>query len=117
MEKTLIDEFNENHEILKRNNYKIKKLNPNEDNSSEVTNELIDDLNIPKENQNTMKFILYELTGNIYDHSKFTRAYISGRLKNGKYDFVAVNNGISIKNSFKMRAIHSMMNVMCSSKL
>lgn len=48
-----------------------------------------------------MKFIFYELTGNIYDHSKFSEAYISGRLNKNKYDFIFVDNGISIIDSFK----------------
>lgn len=61
MEKTLLDKFNENSKILNET-FEIKKLNETEDNSFEVTNELIDELNVPKENQNTMKFIFYELT-------------------------------------------------------
>lgn len=100
MEKTLLDKFNENSKILNET-FEIKKLNENEDNSFEVTNELIDELNIPKENQNTMKFIFYELTGNVYDHSEFSDACISGRLNNGKYDFIVKDNGISIIDSFR----------------
>lgn len=41
------------------------------------------------------------MTGNIYDHSKFSDGCISGRLIDDKYDFIIVDNGISIKNSFK----------------
>ena len=48
-----------------------------------------------------MKFIFYELTGNIYDHSKFSEGCIFGRLMNAQYDFRVSDNGISIKNSFK----------------
>lgn len=101
MEKTLLEQFNEESRIIDKNEFKIIKLNINEDNSFEVTNELIDYLKIPKHNQNTMKFILYELTGNIYDHSQFSEGCISGRLHNDTYDFIVVDNGISIKNSFK----------------
>ncbi len=101
MEKTLLNQFNENPKILKKEKYNMKKLKVNEDNSFEVTNELIDELNIPKQNQNTVKFIFYELTGNIYDHSEFNDGCISGRLIDGKYDFIIADNGISIRNSFK----------------
>lgn len=100
-EKILLEEFKENPRITNENNYHMKKLNVNEDNSFEVTNELINELNIPKQNQNTMKFIFYELTGNIYDHSKFSEGCIFGRLMNAQYDFRVSDNGISIKNSFK----------------
>ena len=100
-EKILLEEFKENPRITNENKYHVKKLNVNEDNSFEVTNELINELNIPKQNQNTMKFIFYELTGNIYDHSKFSEGCISGRLMNAQYDFRVADNGISIKNSFK----------------
>ena len=100
MEKTLLEQFNEESKIID-NEFKIIKLNIYEDNSFEVTNELIDYLKIPKHNQNTMKFIFYELTGNIYDHSQFSEGCISGRLHNDTYDFIVIDNGISIKNSFK----------------
>ena len=100
-EKILLEEFKENPRITNENKYHVKKLNVNEDNSFEVTNELINELNIPKQNQNTMKFIFYELTGNIYDHSKFSEGCIFGRLMNAQYDFRVSDNGISIKNSFK----------------
>lgn len=101
MEKTLLDKFNENPKILDETKYKIKKLNTKEDNSFEATNELIEELNIPPKNQNTMKFIFYELTGNIYDHSKFSEACISGKSSDGNYDFIVKDNGISISDSFK----------------
>ena len=99
MKKTILEQFNEESKIIDKNEFKIIKLNIYEDNSFEVTNELIDYLKIPKHNQNAIKFIFYELTGNIYDHSKFSEGYISGRLHNDKYDFIVVDNGISIKNS------------------
>lgn len=99
MERTLLDEFNERPNILNET-FHIKKLN-RIDNSFEMTNELLNELNMPKENLNTMKFIFYELTGNIYDHSKFSEACISGRLHNGKYDFIINDNGISIIDSFR----------------
>lgn len=101
MEKTILEEYNENPNILNKNTYKIKKLDSKNDNSFEITNNLLKELNIPKYNQNTMKFIFYELTGNIYDHSKFSEGCISGRSNNGKYDFIFVDNGISIIDSFK----------------
>ena len=101
MEKTILDEINENPTILNKNKYEIKKLGPNNDNSFEVTNNLLEELNIPTENLNTMKFIFYELTGNIYDHSKFSDGCISGRLNNDKYDFIFADNGINIIDSFK----------------
>ncbi|MEE0935673.1 MAG: hypothetical protein U0L42_08370 [Methanobrevibacter sp.] len=100
MRKTILDEFNENPEILTKN-YNIKKLNAENDNSVEITNELLKELNIPKGNQNTLKFIFYELIGNIYDHSKFSDAYISGKSDNHYFDFIFADNGISIIDSFR----------------
>lgn len=101
MEKTLLEEFERNPKILLNENLMIKQLNKINDNSIEATNELISDLNIPKLNQNTLKFIFYELIGNIYDHSKFSEAHIAGRQNKNKYDFIFMDNGISIINSFK----------------
>jgi len=86
MEKTLLEEFERNPKILLNENLMIKQLNKINDNSIEATNELISDLNIPKLNQNTLKFIFYELIGNIYDHSKFSEAHIAGRQNKNKYD-------------------------------
>ncbi len=100
MEKTILDEFNENPKILTRK-YNIKRLDAQNDNSYEITNDLLEELNIPKDNQNTMKFIFNELIGNIYDHSKFSEACISGRLNNDKFYFIFEDNGISIIDSFK----------------
>lgn len=100
MEKTLLDRFNENPKILNET-FNIKKLNRNKDNSSKVTNELVNELNIPNENQNPMKFIFYELTANVYDHSQFSDASISGRLNDEKYDFIIKDDGISIIDSFR----------------
>ena len=100
MSKTILDKFNEKPNILNRT-FKIKKLNKKEDNSFEVTNELLNELMIPEENLNVIKFIFYELTGNIYDHSEFNEACISGRFNNGKYDFIIKDNGISIIDSFR----------------
>lgn len=100
MEKTILDEFNKNPKILTKN-YNIKKLDAQNDNSFEITNELLKELDIPKYNQNTMKFIFYELIGNIYDHSKFSKAYISGKSDNHNFDFIFADNGISIIDSFR----------------
>ena len=100
MEKTLLEEFERNPKILLNENLMIKQLNKINDNSIEATNELISDLNIPKLNQNTLKFIFYELIGNIYDHYKFSEAHIAGRQNKNKYDFIFMDNGISIINSF-----------------
>ena len=60
MEKTLLEEFERNPKILLNENLMIKQLNKINDNSIEATNELISDLNIPKLNQNTLKFIFYD---------------------------------------------------------
>lgn len=105
MEKTLLEKFNENPNMLNET-FEIKRLNRKEDNSFEVTNELLDELDIPKENQNTIKFILYELTGNVYDHSRFSKACISGRFSDGKFDFIVKDDGISIIDSFRNANYH-----------
>lgn len=105
MEKTLLEKFNENPNMLDET-FEIKRLNRKEDNSFEVTNELLDELDIPKENQNTIKFILYELTGNVYDHSRFSKACISGRFSDGKFDFIVKDDGISIIDSFRNANYH-----------
>lgn len=101
MEKRLLDEFYEKQNILKRKNLKIEELNPIKDNSTQATNQIISDLNIPKSKQNILKFICYEMTGNIYDHSKFSKACILGEKNNEKYDLIFIDNGISIIDSFK----------------
>ena len=62
MENTLLKQFIENPKILDEN-YKIKKLNACEDNSFEVTTELIDELDIPKQNQNVLNFPVVLTTG------------------------------------------------------
>ena len=100
MGETLLHEFEKDPKSLLNNNLIIKQLKQI-DNSIEATNELISDLNTPKLNQNTLKFIFYELIGNIYDHSKFSEAHIAGRQNKNKYDFIFMDNGISIINSFK----------------
>ena len=105
MSKTILDKFNEKPDILNRT-YNIKKLNKKEDNSFEVTNELLNELMIPEENLNIMKFIFYELTVNVYDHSEFNEACISGRFNNGEYDFIVKDDGISIIDSFRNANYH-----------
>ena len=61
MKNTLLKRFIENPKILE--NYKIKKLNAYEDNSFEVTTELINELDIPKHNQNVLNFPVVLTTG------------------------------------------------------
>ena len=81
MTKTLLDKFKEYPNILNET-FNMKKLNRTKDNSFEVTNELIDELNIPKENQNTLKFIFYELYINNTEiiAQKIPKEFINGTI-------------------------------------
>lgn len=101
MKKRLLDEFIENPKILMKKDLKIKELTKLHNNSFEMTNSLIEELNIPKLNQNIIKFLAYELTGNIYDHSEFDKAYILGKVNNNTFDLIVMDDGISIIDSFK----------------
>ena len=58
----------------------IKKVNINEDNSNEISDEILRELKINKNNINPLKFIFHELIANIYDHSQFKNAYVMGKM-------------------------------------
>lgn len=79
----------------------IKEIDKFEDNSVEVTNDIIGSLDFPKENITPLKFIFHELIGNIYDHSQFRRSYVMGKSYKHYCDFSFIDDGICISNSFK----------------
>lgn len=71
------------------------------DNSVEITNEILKNLDFKNSNISVLKFIFYELIANIYDHSKFNNAYVMGK-SDGRYcEFGFIDDGISIPQSFK----------------
>ena len=74
----------------------IRKLNKNEDNSIEVTNSILKNLNINNINITALKFIFHELIANIYDHSEFENAIVIGRNNGESFDFIFIDDGISI---------------------
>lgn len=79
----------------------IRKINKSNDNSEEISNEIIDELKLNKNNINTLKFIFHELIANVYDHSKFENAYVMGKLDNNYYEFSFLDDGITIPASLK----------------
>lgn len=112
MDKALLKEFRnyindikDNKTIknyLNKNKYKsYKSLDLNNDNSVEVTNEILNELKIDKLNMTTLKFIFHELISNIYDHSKSKNASIIGICKKDHYEFLFLDDGITIPNSLR----------------
>ena len=126
MEKTLLNEFEKYKEIrngefeirdcehlsttvatllicndgLKLENIKtIRKIEPEKVTSFE--NELLNELEIPKNNKNVINFIVHELRNNIYEHSKFSRGLVMGRAYTNFTDVSFIDNGINIANSLK----------------
>ena len=79
----------------------LKKLNKNEDNSTDVANSILENLNIDKKNISALKFIFHELMINIYDHSKFKNAFVMGKSNGEYYDFSFIDDGIGIPQSLK----------------
>lgn len=79
----------------------IRKVNADNDNSSEIANEIIDNLNLNRNNITSLKFIFHELIANIYDHSKFDTAYVMGKKNENFYEFSFLDNGITIPQSLK----------------
>ena len=79
----------------------IKKVNTNEDNSHEISDEILRELKINKSNINPLKFIFHELIANIYDHSQFKNAYVMGKNDNDYYEFSFLDDGITIPQSLK----------------
>lgn len=78
----------------------IRKVNANNDNSDEVSNEIINELNI-NNNINALKFVFHELIANIYDHSQFENAYVMGGIDGNYYEFSFLDDGITIPASLK----------------
>ena len=79
----------------------IRKVNVNTDNSEEISNEILEELNINQNNITTLKFVFHELIANIYDHSKFENAYVMGKNDGKFYEFGFLDDGITIPASLK----------------
>ena len=79
----------------------IRKVNVNNDNSEEISNDIIKELKINKDNVTPLKFIFHELIANIYDHSKFENAYVMGKKDSDFYEFAFLDDGITIPSSLK----------------
>lgn len=88
-------------ENVKLESENIKEIDSKFDNSIEITNNLLENLNVPKHNVNSMKFIFYELISNIHDHSEFKEAYLMGESIENNFEFTFLDNGITIPQSFK----------------
>ena len=90
---------NMNYKYDEKNSHRTLDLS--NDNSTEVTNDILNELEIDKMNVTTLKFIFHELISNIYDHSKTENALIFGKEDNNHFDFVFIDNGITIPCSLK----------------
>ena len=126
MEKTLLNEFEKYEEIrngefeiidcenlsptvatllicndgLRLNTLKtIRKIEPEKVTTFE--NELLHELEIPKNNKNVINFIVHELRNNIYEHSQFNRGLVMGKSYPDFKDISFIDNGINIANSLK----------------
>lgn len=88
-------------ENVKLESENIKEIDSKFDNSIEITNDLLENLNVPKHNVNSMKFIFYELISNIHDHSEFKEAFLMGESIDNNFEFTFLDNGITIPQSFK----------------
>ena len=71
------------------------------DNSVEITNEILKNLDLENNNISVLKFIFHELIANIYDHSEFNNAYVMGKSDGTHCEFGFIDDGISIPQSFK----------------
>ena len=76
------------------------ELDERQDNSVEVTNAILDDLNL-NQNVTPLKFIFHELIGNIYDHSRFKEAHVMGKTNQHYHEFGFIDDGITIPVSLK----------------
>ena len=76
----------------------VMKVNANDDNSDEVSNEILKELNLNKNNYTPLKFVFHELITNIYDHSKFENAYVMEMKDEDYYEFSFLDDGITIPN-------------------
>lgn len=79
----------------------LKQINRTENNSINVTNDILKNLEIEKKNITPLKFIFHELITNIYDHSKFRNAYVMGRTFDNYCEISFIDDGISIPQSLK----------------
>jgi len=79
----------------------IRKINVKNDNSEEISNEILEELKINKNNITPLKFVFHELIANIYDHSKFKNAYVMGKNDGEFYEFSFLDDGITIPISLK----------------
>ena len=79
----------------------IKEVNPIQDNSIEITNSILTNLNINTESVSSMKFIFYELISNIQDHSQFKKSFVMGKSYGKYFDFGFIDDGLTIPQSFK----------------
>lgn len=96
--------YNENLNFEKIDS--VRKVNADNDNSVEISNSILKELDIDKNNMNTLKFIFHEMIANIYDHSGFKDAYVIGKLEGNYYEFSFLDDGITIPASLKNAKYH-----------
>lgn len=98
MDKNIIDKS-----PLERTYIKVAMLNPKHVKGIDVLNEVINLLSKYYGGLDALYYLLYELTSNIYDHSRFSRAFVMAQEFPQK-EFIEIciyDNGISIPQCFK----------------
>ena len=78
-------------------------LDETTDNSEELTKDILQIIKPIDEMSQALKYIFYELTNNVYDHSKFDNGFVIGQNypRTNNSDFCFMDNGISIPGSLK----------------
>ena len=81
----------------------FRRIEKAKDNSTELTKDILHIMDYPKENDQALKFIFYELITNVYDHSNFNKGFVIGQNYPNvdTADFCFMDNGISIPGSFE----------------
>ena len=87
--------------------FPFRWLDETTDNSEELTKEIINIMESPKENINALKYIFHEVIANVYDHSEFNQGFVIGQYypRLNATDYCFMDNGISIPGSFKKSGI------------
>ena len=78
----------------------IRKIEPQKG-YFEDEQEILNELDIPPYNKNTLNFIFHELTSNIYDHSKFSNGLVMGKSYMDFKEIGFMDDGITIPTSLR----------------
>ena len=87
--------------------FPFRWLDEKTDNSEELTKEIINIMESPKDNINALKYIFHEVIANVYDHSEFNKGFVIGQYYHrlNSTDYCFMDNGISIPGSFKKSGV------------